>query len=219
MARRREAGAGAEVRTSGSTAPDAGGAAWAPVIAPPSQPTTVLGRTATAPAGSTVATVSSSVVHALPSAPATRCRAAGASRPGAGATSWGSSDTASPRVTTLPRSASRTVSGASAARASREPVSSTRRAGSHRGRGDHHRGPVGEPRIRERDVVQRGLARRALPRRDERGGDAGTGERHRVPRAQAERVDDLGVQPDDAAAGVTGRGGEPRDECDGGSHG
>ena len=39
-----------------------------PVTAPPSQPTTVLGRTATAPAGSTPATVSSSVVQALPSA-------------------------------------------------------------------------------------------------------------------------------------------------------
>ena len=102
------------------------------MAAPPSQPTTVLGRTATAPGGSTEATVSSSVVHALPSAPATRLRAAGASRPGAGSMSCGRSDTASPPVTTLPTSASRTVSGVSAARASRDPVSRTRRAGSTR---------------------------------------------------------------------------------------
>src|SRR5690606_13059039 len=101
----------------------------APVSGPPSQPTTVLGFTATAPAGSTEATVSSSVVHALPSAPETRCRAAEAFEPGAGTTSWGSSDTASPAVTTLPTSASRIVSGVSAARASRDPVSVTRRAG------------------------------------------------------------------------------------------
>ena len=44
--------------------------------------------------------------------------------------SRGSSETASPPVTTLPSSASRTVSGVSAARASGEPVSRTTRAGS-----------------------------------------------------------------------------------------
>ena len=101
-----------------------------PVEAPPAHPTTVLGRTATAPAGSTSATVSSSLVQAAPNAPETRCRAAIGSAPGAGSTSRGSSDTASPRVTTLPSSATRTVSGVSAARASVDPVSRTTRAGS-----------------------------------------------------------------------------------------
>ena len=100
-----------------------------PVASPPCQPTTVLGRMATAPAGSTPATVNSSVVHELPNAPATCRRAAGTSRPGAGWMSCGSNDTASPPVTILPISASRTVSGGSAARASGEPVSSTCRAG------------------------------------------------------------------------------------------
>ena len=94
----------------------------------PSQPTTVDGITATAPGGSVPATVSSSVVHAPPTAPASRLRAAATSRPAAGSRSCGRSETASPPVTTLPSSASRAVSGVSPARASREPVSSTWRA-------------------------------------------------------------------------------------------
>ena len=105
------------------------GGTTSPVAVPPSHPTTVLGRTATAPAGSTAATVSSSLVQPAPNAPATRCRAATGSAPGTGSMSRGSSDTASPRVTILPSSATRTVSGVSAALASVEPVSRTTRAG------------------------------------------------------------------------------------------
>src|SRR6185312_6255895 len=48
------------------------------------------------------------------------------------------------------------------------------------------------------------------------GGDAGAGERDGVPRVQPEVVEDLGVQPDHAAAGVTGGRGEPSDERHGG---
>ena len=59
------------------------------------------------------------------------------------------------------------------------------------------------------------LARRGpSARRGERGGHAGAGQRHRVPRPQAQRVEHLGVQPDDAAPGVGGGGGEPGDERD-----
>ena len=124
----------------------------APVHAPsPSHPTTVRGSTATAPAGSTSATVSSSVVQPRPARPPP---AAGRRRPRpARARRRGSSETASPPVTTLPSSASRTVSGVSAARASRDPVSSTRRAARPR-RGDDHRRAVGQPGVGEGDVVQ-----------------------------------------------------------------
>ena len=89
-----------------------------PVEAPPAHPTTVLGRTATAPAGSTSATVSSSLVQAAPNAPETRCRAAIGSAPGRGLDVAGQQRHGVPPVTTLPSSATRTVSGASAARAS-----------------------------------------------------------------------------------------------------
>ena len=88
----------------------------------------------------------------------------------------------------------------------------------HVRRGHHDRGAVGQPGVGQRDVVECGLPRRALGGRHERGGHPGPGERDRVPGMQAERVEDLGVQPDDAAPSVPGGRREPRDEGDRGSH-
>ena len=85
------------------------------------------------------------------------------------------------------------------------------------GRHDHRRA-VGEPGVGQRDVVQRGLACRPVGGSDERGRDPRPRERHRVPCLQSQRVDDLGMQPDDPAPGVDGRCREPGDERDLGSH-
>ena len=84
----------------------------------------------------------------------------------------------------------------------------------HAGRADHHRDAVGQPGVGQRHVVQGGLPGRPGGRGDQRGGHPGPGQRDRVPGAQAQRVDHLGVQPDDAAPGVRGRRGQPGDERD-----
>ena len=83
---------------------------------------------------------------------------------------------------------------------------------------DGDRRPVGEARVRQRHVVHRRLPGRRARRRGsgQRGRDAGAGEGHRVPGVQPERVEDLGMQPDYSPAGVTGGGGEPGDQGDGG---
>ena len=73
------------------------------------QPTTVDECGATGPAGSVAVTVSSSLVQVIPIAAASRLRTAAVLDPGA--RSCGSSDTASPAVSTLPASARRSVSG------------------------------------------------------------------------------------------------------------
>ncbi len=73
--------------------------------------------------------VSSSLVQVMPIAPASLRRVADTSAPGGGARSWGSRDTASPVVSTLPVSASRSVSGVSEVLASRDPATVTERAG------------------------------------------------------------------------------------------
>ena len=86
-----------------------------------------------------------------------------------------------------------------------------------RGR-DHHRRALGQPGVGEDDVVHRRLARRdtGRRRRGERGGLAGAGQAHRVPGAQAERVEHLRMQTDHAAAGVGRRRSDPDDEGDAG---
>jgi hypothetical protein len=97
-----------------------------PVRWPSRQPTTVEGCGATGPAGSVAVTVSSSVVQVIPIAVASRLRTAVASDPGA--TSCGSRDTASPVVSTLPASASRSVSGLTARLTSADPAKVIERA-------------------------------------------------------------------------------------------
>ncbi len=106
-----------------------------------------------------------------------------------------------------------------AARARRDPVSSTCLPGSTRAGAITTTGPVGQPGVGQRDVVEGGLPGRPVRvrGRDQRRGDPGAGQAHGVPGAQAERVDHLGVQPDHAAPGVGGGGGEPGDEGDRGS--
>ena len=82
-----------------------------------------------APAGGSAAvTVTSSVVHVPPRAAASPRRAPAASEPGIGARSWGSSESVSPGSRTFPVSARRSVSGARATVARREPASSMPRA-------------------------------------------------------------------------------------------
>ena len=180
----------------------------------PCHPTTVDGTTATAPPGSVPATVSSSVVHAPPTAPASRRRAAATSSPATGSTSCGRRETASPPVTTLPSSARRAVSGVRAARARRDPVSRTRRAAATWAGATTTVAPSVRPALESRTSSTRRLTRCDTGRggRGERGRDAGAGQRHRVPRLQAERVEHLGVQPDHAATRVGGRRGDPDDE-------
>src|SRR5690606_8845138 len=80
------------------------------------------------PDGSVAVIVSSSVVQVAPMARDSAPRAAETSDPGGGARSWGSNDTASPTVKTLPSSAIRNVCGESDIRASREPSTVTLRA-------------------------------------------------------------------------------------------
>ncbi len=92
------------------------------------QVTTVARPTATAPSGSVAVTVSSSLVQVAPTARDRVPRTAGTSEPGGGARSCGSSDTASPTVSTFPIRASRRVCSGTDRRASREPETVTRRA-------------------------------------------------------------------------------------------
>jgi hypothetical protein len=86
--------------------------------------------TSAASASSTPTTVSSVLVHAYPTRLARLRRAASTSErwSASGITSCGSRDTSSPAVTTLPSSASRSISGDTTATISGGPVSVTRRA-------------------------------------------------------------------------------------------
>ena len=83
---------------------------------------------------------------------------------------------------------------------------------------DDHRGAVGKARVGERDVIERRLPRGPVGGGDEGGRHPRAGQRDGVPRPQPQGVDDLGMQPDDAAARVDGGRGEPGDERDLGSH-
>lgn len=104
-------------------------AAPLPVVLPPSrQPTTVAMVTRAGPAGSTAVAVSSVVVQAGPIATDRLRRADAASRSAPGAASWGSSETLSPAVTTLPSSASRSMVGRTAVITSGGAATTTRRA-------------------------------------------------------------------------------------------
>ena len=86
--------------------------------------------TSAAPSGSLATTFSSVLVHAYPTRLARLRRAASTSVRAAasGSTSCGSSDTSSPALTTLPSSASRSISGLTAATTVAGPDSATRRA-------------------------------------------------------------------------------------------
>ncbi len=97
-------------------------------ISVPRQVSTLLGPIVTGPTGCVAVTVISSLVHVVPMASDSCRRACDTSAPGGGARSWGSSDTASPVVRTLPVRASRSVSGCTEAEASREPVTTMDRA-------------------------------------------------------------------------------------------
>ena len=179
------------------------------------QATTVDGITATRPAGSVSTIVSSSSVQALPNAPASRRRAASRSRPTDGSTSCGTKETASPLTTTFPRGEPGCVGGQ---RGPSQPAADEHHptGGFHHCRTDHDGCAVDEPGVGQRDLVHGYLARR-LPcwrRCDQRCRHPGAGQGDRVPRTQAERVEHLRMQPDDAATGVDGRRGEPRDKGD-----
>ncbi|GAB3869815.1 hypothetical protein GCM10029964_002880 [Kibdelosporangium lantanae] len=98
------------------------------VCTPSRQLITVDGVSDTGPPGSVDVIVISSLVHVMPIAVDSRCRAVITSAPGGGARSWGSSDTASPTVKTLPSRASRSVCGGTDVDASREPETVIARA-------------------------------------------------------------------------------------------
>ena len=88
--------------------------------------TNELGCTLTGPSGSTPVTVNSSEVQLMPTEAASLREASDVEVPGP--RSRGSSDTASPTVTTLPSSACRNVTGVIDWDASDEPDSVTERA-------------------------------------------------------------------------------------------